>query len=104
MHQQPERKYQGQVEDCVVYHTCKSYVLKVLLEGQRSVLVQVLRQDCVLNGSARPRRQPLQELHDMQASERHSQRRWVVLHLDEDVNEDELAKDEEVIEGRTHTD
>lgn len=38
----------------------------------------------------------------MQTGERHSQRRWVVVHLYEDVHEDKLAKDEEIIKGRAH--
>ena len=86
----------------MVYSSGKGHVLIILLECQVTRLIKGIRKYALFNGSASRRRKPLKELNDMEACEWHSQRGRIVAHLDEDMDEDDLAEDEEVVKGSTH--
>ena len=80
----------------------EGHVLVVLLEGQGSWLVEVGREEALLDGDTGSRRQPLQKLDDVESSEGDADEGWIVCYIDEYMHEDELTQHKEVIEGGTH--
>lgn len=65
VHDQPEAQDQSEVDDGVVDGAGEDRVLEELLEHQGSRLVEVVRDDAILDALSGLLRQPLHELHDV---------------------------------------
>jgi hypothetical protein len=98
----PEDQHNRQIKNGLIDCSDEHDVFVVLLEYDRRVLVEIAWNEGCLNALPTLPRKPFEELHNVQSREGYPDRGRVVVQLDEDVDEDELAQQEEVIEDNTH--